>query len=302
MNSLIQSIQITNFKSFQNLTLNCKQFNILIGPPNSGKSCFLEALALYSCVQNKGRIEDFVRFIYENDLCYRRNCKEPYQIMIKTKSGDFPLDLKSSPLPNRTQIPIELKLPINYYKFKKIFDTYSNHDGLKLQTPFGQNLFNFLYQNQDYLEEIREILSEFNIEFMLDTDTKKIKYFPPNNPYKMIAFEYPLLPDTIQRYILHYLAIRSNPNSVLIFEEPEAHIYPVYIKLLSEMIGSSKDQQFFISTHNPLFLTILLEKVGSQNINIIKTTQTDEGTKFDLMDDSEKNKIFELDYDIFFQI
>ena len=106
----------------------------------------------------------------------------------------------------------------------------------------------------------------------------------------------------LQRYIFHYLAIQSNPKSVLLFEEPEAHVYPVYIKLLAELIGNSKERQFFITTHHPLFLTVLMEKAGLQNVNLIQTRQTKDGSAFEVSTIEEMEKIFEQDYDAFFQI
>ena len=49
--------------------------------------------------------------------------------------------------------------------------------------------------------------------------------------------------DTLQRMIFYKAAIESNQNSVLIFEEPEAHSYPPYIsKITQEIINSEQNQ------------------------------------------------------------
>ena len=47
---MIETLEITNFKSVKRLTLPCKRFNIFIGEPNTGKSNILEALGLLSFV------------------------------------------------------------------------------------------------------------------------------------------------------------------------------------------------------------------------------------------------------------
>jgi AAA15 family ATPase/GTPase len=44
---MIEEIAIKNFKSIQKATIRLRNVNILIGANNSGKSNFLDALALY---------------------------------------------------------------------------------------------------------------------------------------------------------------------------------------------------------------------------------------------------------------
>jgi AAA15 family ATPase/GTPase len=45
--ALINNIEFQNFKSIGNLKLeNCNKINLLVGPPNVGKSNILEALAI----------------------------------------------------------------------------------------------------------------------------------------------------------------------------------------------------------------------------------------------------------------
>ena len=43
---MIQNLHISNYKSINQLELNCSRLNIFIGEPNSGKSNILEALDL----------------------------------------------------------------------------------------------------------------------------------------------------------------------------------------------------------------------------------------------------------------
>ena len=47
---MIETLEITNFKSVKHLKLPCKRFNVFIGEPNTGKSNILEALGLLSFV------------------------------------------------------------------------------------------------------------------------------------------------------------------------------------------------------------------------------------------------------------
>ena len=43
---MIQNLEIYNYKSINELRLNCSRLNVLIGEPNTGKSNILEALDL----------------------------------------------------------------------------------------------------------------------------------------------------------------------------------------------------------------------------------------------------------------
>jgi len=48
MENFLNHIRIQNFKSVQQLTLDCKRVNVFIGKPNVGKSNILEALSLFA--------------------------------------------------------------------------------------------------------------------------------------------------------------------------------------------------------------------------------------------------------------
>jgi AAA15 family ATPase/GTPase len=47
---MIASLAIERFKSIRSLTLACRKINILIGPPDTGKTNILESLFLVSCL------------------------------------------------------------------------------------------------------------------------------------------------------------------------------------------------------------------------------------------------------------
>ena len=61
--------------------------------------------------------------------------------------------------------------------------------------------------------------------------------------------------------VFYMAAIESNRNATLVFEEPEAHAFPYYIKHLAECIALDENKnQYFIATHNPYLLTAIWEK------------------------------------------
>ncbi len=61
MFSVIKKLLIRNFKSIVSAEIDCKRLNILIGPPNSGKSNILEAIGLLSYAGHLGPPNVFLR-------------------------------------------------------------------------------------------------------------------------------------------------------------------------------------------------------------------------------------------------
>ena len=82
---MIETLEITNFKSVKHLTLPCKRFNVFIGEPNTGKSNILEALGLLSFVgawwgRQGAELNGFVRQERTFDLFYDGDISDPLGI------------------------------------------------------------------------------------------------------------------------------------------------------------------------------------------------------------------------------
>lgn len=104
------------------------------------------------------------------------------------------------------------------------------------------------------------------------------------------------------RIIFYLAAISTNKNSILVFEEPEAHAFPYYTKYLAERIAFDKDNQYFISTHNPYFLFPILEKIPKEEISIFITYWKDDHTVVKQMSEDDIKEVFEEGIDIFFNL
>jgi AAA15 family ATPase/GTPase len=119
----------------------------------------------------------------------------------------------------------------------------------------------------------------------------------------IIAFPFPLASETIQRLVFYLTAIHSNKNSVLAFEEPEAHAFPYYTKYLAEIIAFDKNEnQYFISTHNPYFLISILEKAPKEEVAVFATYMKGYQTKVRLLSQKDKEEILKRGIDAFFNI
>jgi len=79
-------------------------------------------------------------------------------------------------------------------------------------------------------------------------------------------------PDSILRTLYYSLAMRSAANYaklyglegrlILLLEEPEAHVFPYFLQVLSEYIAAAKDTiRIVIATHNPILVSMLWDRV-----------------------------------------
>ena len=93
---------------------------------------------------------------------------------------------------------------------------------------------------------------------MLDTASQSLKIQKEKGD-EVFQLPYSSVADTLQRIIFYKTAVASNENSVLLFEEPEAHAYPPYISEFTQEVIKSTTNQFFIVTHSPLIVNDFLE-------------------------------------------
>ena len=59
-------------------------------------------------------------------------------------------------------------------------------------------------------------------------------------------------------------AILSNKQSKLLFEEPEARIYPLSVINVVQSVINLTNNQFFITTHSPYIIDALLEQLNDE--------------------------------------
>jgi AAA15 family ATPase/GTPase len=100
--------------------------------------------------------------------------------------------------------------------------------------------------------------------------------------------------------IFYTIAIESNEDSTLIFEEPESHAFPYYTGQLGERIAFDEKNQYFVATHNPYFLLSVLEKAPKEDVNVFITYFRDYQTKVKCLNDEEVPKL--MKYDPFFNL
>lgn len=179
---------------------------------------------------------------------------------------------------------------------------YSFSRSSYLLTTAGANFYSICLQNDRLRNEIGNTLKRYDLELVFEQKKPEIKV-QKRNSWLVSSLPYSGIADTLQRYFFHLAAILSNDKSVLLFEEPETHSHPAYIRRLAEQIADCKNNQFFITTHSPYVLNILLErKELIDHINVFVLEYKNHETVARKLTDKEIIEFLDYGSDLFFKI
>ncbi len=199
-----------------------------------------------------------------------------------------------------TSTPTKYNTPFKRYEYPHAKD-FSNSFPLYLLPPYGENLVTILEQEPELFELIQPFFEEFGLELLMDNYNYRLE-LQKKIGHKVYKIPYTLMADTLQRIIFYLTAIRSNHNSILLFEEPEAHAFPAYVQLLADEMGRDTHNQYFITTHNPYFLETLLEGEYRNEVGIFLTYYEDYQTKVKKLSEQEIDNLLSHDADLFFNL
>lgn len=291
---MTQSLTIKNYKSIKKMDIECKKVNVFIGEPNSGKSNIIEAMALQS--QNVFFNElnhEVIRYKTMTELFYDNNIHLPIEVKTTELSSrlEFPKGPNGGPL---NRFDFYLNYPINskncnqldfsgkintygdngttrvkYYAYKRL-DSFFPSQLSYLSAPSGDNLPGLILSNPELKAWVSDLFRSFGYKLMIRPLENEISMSKEVNN-ELYDYRYQTISETIQRLVFYSLAIKSNENSILLFDEPESNMFPFYIKDFAERMAEDETNQFFITTHNPYLLGSLLDKCKKDNINIFIT-------------------------------
>lgn len=318
---MIKTLEIKNFKSIKDLKLDLRRINIFIGEPNTGKSNILETVGIFSFghyFHYGYKLTDFVRLERTSNLFYDEDLDKEIMISFDNKSlkvwfkegmfegrwfkGEWQKreeDIASFSGPH-TEVKIQSYprhrelLPFKFYRFA-IKRAFGRPESEHLLPPSGDNLLSLLLTHKELRTTVGQFFTPFGLKLGLRPQENKIELVKQVEDI-IISYPYSLASDTLQRLILYFVAIESNKNSVIAFEEPEAHAFPYYIEYLAERIAlAENDNQYLVSTHNPYFLLPILEKSPKEEVSIFITYFEDYQTKVKTLSEEEKEEVMELD-------
>ena len=341
----IDNIEIKNFKSIRHQKIEgCKRVNVFIGYPNVGKSNILEALSLLTFIREKRRptgLKGLVRLVRLSQVFTYGNVREPsivafnndYSLVAnyddenflilsinkenEVKPYDFPiLNLKlgmesinfgqKNGIDNFSGRFTDLQnLNVKPYKFseQKLFnETFS---ALELKIPFGRNLFELIVNSPEIQMEFSKLLKPYNLDLVIDVSATDVKITPKIKDGIIYSIPISLMADTLVRLIFFKTAILTNKNSILLFEEPEAHMFAPYIsKFGNEILNDKNNNQFFLTTHSPFVLNDLIDNLEKEELAIyIVSYEKESGeTKIDRMTEDDMHDAYQFGNDFFMNI
>jgi AAA15 family ATPase/GTPase len=142
------------------------------------------------------------------------------------------------------------------------------------------------------------LFSGYGLELVFDKASQSIRIVKKNKDNGLFLIPYNSIADTLQRIIFFKSAIASNENSVLLFEEPEAHSFPPYMVHITQQIIYSTNNQFFISTHSPYIVNDFLENCR-EDLSIFLTDYKNGETVVRKLKKDEIYDIYQYGVDLF---
>jgi putative AbiEii toxin of type IV toxin-antitoxin system len=331
---MITTFDIQHFKSVKNIHLDCRRINLFIGEPNTGKSNILEALGFLSWCAYGGELRDYVRLDKTQDLFYdglvekhawnlnfksdlnsisdmadtiAGNPRKPeVAVSADYEGGTYRFSIGQSLLgkhqfasldptarPQQTVPQRDLGF-IKFYRFKSLKNASYGGVG-SLQPPDGRNIVPLLFSSKELRQLAAEFFNPYKLKLVIKPHEGQLEVQKESDGI-VVSFPYHLSSDTLQRILFYTIAIESNKDFTLVFEEPEAHAFPYFTKHLGERIALDENKnQYFIATHNPYLLSAVVEKAPANEVAVFVTYYRDYETRVKLLDKDALSRLFEAD-------
>ncbi|MBU6120585.1 AAA family ATPase [Hymenobacter siberiensis] len=214
-------------------------------------------------------------------------------VKIKSDFTDFGANLNTGSLPR------------NYAFIKNTFINQETGDAY-LNPPSGNNLIEIIQAYTLLRAEIAQMFERYGQKLQLRMDERRLEIIKDQDGI-IYSYPYSSVADTLQRIIFYLAAIESNDDAVLLFEEPEAHSFPVYVSKLGRRIVESTNNQFFIDTHSPYLITEILETMLTDDaqageLAMFAAYYEDHQTKVHQLSDEEIRSIRADGIDVFYNM
>lgn len=200
----------------------------------------------------------------------------------------------------------EIRLQSLTYTFNRNAAINQDSGSSRLNPPYGSNLIEVIQTYPKLRQEIARLFERYGQKLQLRMDERRLEVIKEQEG---ITYSYPYssVADTLQRIIFYLAAIESNDDAVLLFEEPEAHSFPVYVSKLGQRIVESRNNQFFIDTHS-LYLVdgiiedMLTDDAQAGELAIFAAYYEDHQTKIHQLSDEEIRSIRADSIDVFYNM
>lgn len=329
MNNHIQNIRITNFKSIKDLKIDgCKKINIFAGKPNAGKSNILESMGIFDLFFNPYEpqlLKDYVRYESLEDLFFEGNYGTTSKIKLNAKRIFLFYNINNDRLSIHLENNSSEKTKVKEFSTSGYQEIFANHELIQkfdfyirkysfrieneiekfssfLMSPFGENISTIISNNPEIRNYVNRFLSQNNLKLLIERGSNNLKIFKEYEDGTVFSLPYSMIADTLQRLIFYKAAIMSNKNSVLLFEEPEAHCFEPYIlEFTNEVKYNENNNQFFIVTHSDFIIQeFLRDEESKNNTQIYLVNNVDGKTEVKKLDAEKNEDVYEYNMNVFF--
>lgn len=183
---------------------------------------------------------------------------------------------------------------IKFYRYEPQGNKMAPGGG-SLEIPHGDNLFAVVQGSQALRNKLVDLLKPYEWMPVLKRHPQCTIEIQKHSGGLAFNLPWSMVSDTLQRMLFYSAAILSNENKTIVLEEPEAHAFPYYVKHLGEYIALHSNNQFFIATHNPYFLTALVEKVRKEDLAVFAVYYRHQETKAKVLSESQLQQLMEQD-------
>ena len=311
--TMITKLRVSNFKSIRQLDIECKKVNLFIGEPNTGKSNILESLALLSwSARLNQNLVDYIRFQTIQHLFYDQVIDHEIRISLSLSTGKPETSLSVHFVKDHFEIrapgsvaiinyqghctggaPHSRTGDIKFFRFKNL-NQYPDSTPGSLIPPDGMNMFSVVLGSESLRETMKEFFKKYGLRLVLRPQERLFELQKQTDDL-VFSIPYSLSSDTLRRIIFYTVAIESNKDSVLVFEEPESNSFPYYTKYLGERIALDETNQFFIATHNPYLLSAIIEKSRKEDVQVFITYFKDFQTHVKPLTENQLSELMEAD-------
>lgn len=300
--------------------------NVLVGEPNCGKTNIVEALGLLwpwllksskICLRAEGAVELFGNHDFGKS--------------ISVTLGEFSINLQQAEKGERLRLEY-LKKPkgraifhlsnrkppfiidIDYYDgFREsdikvlpfYFDSKIEYGGGSpnaLDVPFGGNLPSLLLADKASREIAGNLFHGTGFTLQINVAEQSLSVSKSIDGL-VFSFPYTASSETLRRILFYRLAVETNRDSILLFDEPEANTFPVFTKLFAERIAADdQENTFFLTTHSPYLLSSLIEKTPQEDLAVVLCHMEDFETKARVLEQSEVQELLDLGPSAFFNL
>lgn len=332
----LENIEIKNFKSIRHQKIEgCKRINLFIGAPNVGKSNILEALSFLSLLQDVNptieqlcRIKEFSELFFDGniqrnieieylksrvlEIKYINNNEVKVEIIDYSENNEKGYVYKTAVLKRGERVKVlednfELFITTNRDYFVKKFEYVkyiekNNSNSGELISPYGENLYSIIERNGNLRKDVVGLFSGYRLKLFFDKgDRYNMKVMKTLSDDTVFTIPFHQVADTLQRLIFYKAAIKTNSETILIFEEPESHMFPPYIKLFTDDVIENSSNQYFLNTHSPFVMNEFLES-SIDDVAIFAVGYKNGETFIKKLEDAEVREIYDNGIDLFFNI